>query len=252
MSRLLGPGSAPEDLLCFASAGNIAERHWAGRFLDDGRGFHEWAPHQVDNVVTPWGSTEVSVELCWEPGASYELSVVDALTGAVVGRATTSQEGHHRSAVVRLAPESGRTYRVCVKQMGEQSGSFHLICLGGALRYATAQGSIPFPADGPEVIAVGAVDSTGQRAAYSSCGPNSRQPKPDLVAVVPFPSVWRPRPFSGTSAAAPQAAGLAALVWARHADWTAAQVREFLQSSARDLGPVGHDYETGFGMINLP
>ena len=29
--------------------------------------------------------------------------------------------------------------------------------------------------------------------------------KPDLVATVPFPSGWRTRPFSGTSAAAPQA-----------------------------------------------
>jgi subtilisin len=141
---------------------------------------------------------------------------------------------------------------VRVKQTGGKPGSFHLISLGGGLRYATTPGSIPFPGDGPEVIAVGAVDSTGQRASYSSCGPNSRQPKPDLVATVPFPSLWRPRPFSGTSAAAPQAAGLAALVCGRHSDWTAKQVRDFLITSAKDIGPVGHDYETGYGLIHLP
>ena len=43
---------------------------------------------------------------------------------------------------------------------------------------------------------------------YSSCGPNSLRPKPDVVAPVPFASLWRPRPFGGTSAAAPQAAAL--------------------------------------------
>ena len=60
------------------------------------------------------------------------------------------------------------------------------------------------------------------------------------------------RPFTGTSAAAPQAAGLAALVWSRHPDWTAAQVQEALRTAARDLGPAGHDFETGYGLIHLP
>jgi subtilisin family serine protease len=129
---------------------------------------------------------------------------------------------------------------------------FHLVALGANLDYTTPSGSIPFPADGPEVIAVGAVYASGQRAAYSSCGPNSLQPKPDLVAPVPFPSFWRPRPFSGTSAAAPQAAALAALLWSKHPLWTAAQIRQALCTSARDLGPPGHDFETGYGMIRLP
>jgi subtilisin family serine protease len=96
------------------------------------------------------------------------------------------------------------------------------------------------------------VSFDGQRMTYSSCGPNSAQPKPDLVAPVPFPSLWRARPFSGTSASAPQAAALAALWWSRYPGWTAAQVRLALTSSARDLGPPGHDYETGYGLITLP
>ena len=78
------------------------------------------------------------------------------------------------------------------------------------------------------------------------------RPKPDLVAPVPFPSLWRPRPFSGTSAASPQAAGLASLVWSKHPDWTAAQVWTALRQAAHDLGPPGHDYETGYGLIHLP
>jgi subtilisin family serine protease len=102
------------------------------------------------------------------------------------------------------------------------------------------------------VIAVGAVDGNGARLGYSSCGPNSPQPKPDFVAQVPFTTLWRERPFTGTSAAAPQVAGLAALLWSQHPDWTAGQVRATLRRCARDLGPAGHDWETGYGLPVLP
>src|SRR5262249_47397464 len=108
------------------------------------------------------------------------------------------------------------------------------------------------PADGPEVVAVGAVDHSGQLTSYSACGVPASKVKPDLVAPVPFISSFRDRPFAGTSAAAPQAAGLAALVWSRHLDWKAEAVRKLLQSSAHDLGVPGPDPETGFGEIHLP
>jgi subtilisin family serine protease len=101
-------------------------------------------------------------------------------------------------------------------------------------------------------VAVGAVDDRDARLSYSSCGPNSERPKPDFVAEVPFPSLWRSRPFSGTSAAAPQAAGLTALLWSRRPEWTAAKVRDALKNAAVDLGPKGHDCETGYGRVHLP
>ena len=129
---------------------------------------------------------------------------------------------------------------------------FHLVALGGYLDQATRAGSIPFPADGARIQAVGAVDSAGKRFFYSSCGPNSRLPKPDFVAPVPFASLCRERAFAGTSAAAPQAAALAALWYSRHPDWTADQVTAAMRDSARDLGPPGHDCETGYGLIHLP
>ena len=154
--------------------------------------------------------------------------------------------------MARLVPKAHHTYVVRIRLARGPAGPFHLVALGGSLQFANARGSIPFPADGPAVIAVGAVSTEGRRMSYSSCGPNSTQPKPDLVAPVPFASLWRARPFSGTSASAPQAAALAALWWSRYPDWTAAQVRKAVCSSARDLGPPGHDYETGYGLIALP
>ena len=96
------------------------------------------------------------------------------------------------------------------------------------------------------------VDQAGNRLDYSSCGPNSTKPKPDFVGLIPFPCSSRERPFAGTSAAAPQGAALAALMWSRYPEWTAAQIREALQAAALDINAPGHDWETGFGLMRLP
>ncbi len=251
LARILGAGDGPADLLCCASAGNVAQRHWAGAFDDGGDGWHEWHDGCKDNAVTPWGTEPVTVELYWHGDADYDLCVRDEATGAEVGRSPAAEPGRC-SAVVRLDAHRPQRYAVRVRLAHGRPGPFHLVVLGGGLAHTTARGSVAFPADGPEVVAVGAVDADGNRAPYSSCGPNSALPKPDFVAAVPFPSLWRPQPFTGTSAAAPQAAGLAALVWARHPQWTAAQVRAALRESARDLGVPGYDPETGYGMVALP
>jgi hypothetical protein len=254
LARLVGPGREPGDVLCFASAGNTAQRHWSGRFRDDGRGLHEWGPGRTDNELHPWGGTPVSVELCWQPGAAYQLCVHDLDSGRLVAcsPAHFRPTGQCGCAVVRFLPRTGCSYGVRVRLSAGRPGDFHLVVLGGGLGWATVRGSISFPADGGGVLAVGAVDVGGRRVCYSSCGPNSQRPKPDFVATVPFPSQWRGRPFTGTSAAAPQAAALAALWWSRHPDWSASQVRTALQATAQDLGPPGHDYETGYGLIRLP
>lgn len=252
LRKLLGSGAQPGDILCFASAGNTAHRHWCGAFHNDGNGWHAWRGGRTANPVTPWGTERVSVELCWKPGSTYSVHIFDRTTGKEVGMAATPRLTRASCSAVRFLPVAGHSYEARVKLRSGKGGDFHMVALGGELEFSKTRGSIPFPGDGAEVLAVGAVDRHGKRAGYSSCGPNSATPKPDLVAPVPFPSQWRPRPFSGTSAAAPQAAGLAALCWSKHPDWTAEQVRRAMRDWARDLGPAGHDCETGYGMAILP
>jgi len=253
LAKLIGAGNHPGDLVCVASAGNTARRHWSGAFANSGDGWHAWQPGKKDNRVRPWSSGErVSVELCCPPGCIYQLQVVDSTKGTEVGRGLSGADPQRGCAVVRFTPTVGRRYQLRVKHVGGPVQPFHVVALGAELDVATARGSIPFPGDSPAVLAVGAVDEEGRRQQYSSCGPNSTRPKPDFVAPVPFATLWRERPFTGTSAAAPQVAALAALCWSRHPDWTAGQVREALRSWARDLGPDGHDCETGHGQVRLP
>lgn len=251
LAQIVGPGSRPGDLLCYASAGNTALRHWCGPFRDNGAGLHEWQPGKTSNPLTPWTAERVSVELYWRPGADYDLSVIDDL-GRPAGPTLMHRGEDRYCSVVSFLPKPYGDYRVQVKKATGHGEPFHLAVLGGGLQHATSRGSVCCPADSAAVLAVGAVSHDGKRAGYSSCGPNSPAPKPDFVAPIPFHSMWRARPFTGTSAAAPQAAALAALVWSRHPDWSADQVRAALRAAARDLGPPGHDFETGYGLIALP
>ena len=258
LAKVIGRGTAGNDMLFFASAGNLAERHWSGRLRPDVEGFHQWFGANRDNPVIPWGNDRVSVELYGQGCQDLEVQVRETATSKQIGRCRAGKADSPCGcpcASVRFLPQPGSEYQVRVRSnagMKNPSQPFHLVILGGGLLFTTANGSIPFPADGANVHAVGAVDDSNQRLSYSSCGPNSRLLKPDLVAPVPFPSSWRAQPFSGTSAAAPQAAALAALFWSRHPNWNAAQVSQALKQTSRDLGPMGHDWETGHGLLRLP
>lgn len=252
-------GLAPllKDALFFASAGNTAQRHWCGLYRPDDAGWHRWRGEVIENTLIPWGQERVAVELYGPTLCSFELAIHDRDSGALVGRSALYVDATKTCgrAVVRFEPNPNATYAVklrCVDSPLPKLEAFHLVVLGGALEHTTSRGSIPFPGDGADVLAVGAVDRENRRVPYSSCGPNSRLPKPDLVAPVPFPSVCRDRPFAGTSAAAPQAAGLAALLWSGRPTASASQMTEALREGAFDLGPPGHDYETGYGLIRLP
>ena len=126
---------------------------------------------------------------------------------------------------------------------------------------------ISVPADGPGVIAVGSVHPwTGELAPTSSRGPTADgRIKPDVVApgrgvlsvsgrgagegAEPF-SLREYSHASGTSFAAPIAAGVCALLLQRHPDWTPRQVADALRSTAADLGPAGPDTLYGWGRVD--
>jgi subtilisin family serine protease len=140
--------------------------------------------------------------------------------------------------------------------------------------------SLVYPAKYPEVISVGATDHNDMRCSYSCHGPEL-----DIVA----PSGWQltsqewtaskgrgalwttdiigPEGLSsaplnatpeitdyfainGTSGACPVAAGVAALILSLEPNLTGAEVRHFLERSAKDLGDPGRDDYYGWGRVD--
>ena len=243
---------ALDGALFTACAGNVADRHWWGKFDADRKGYHQWQTGNIDNGIKPWSDERVTVALSWQGKADFDLIVIDRATGRPVASSPAKDRVERTSAVCRFDPDAARSYAVRVRKAAGDEVAFHCVALHSGLEASVRRGSVCFPADGPEVLAVGAVDHAGKRQAYSACGPNSKCPKPDLVAPVPFVCASRGQPFGGTSAAAPQAAGVAALLRSRHPDWKEPDLRKAMQSAARDLCTPGHDCETGYGMLRMP
>lgn len=242
---------ALDGALFTACAGNVASRHWWGTYREAPSGFHEWRPGVIENALKPWGDERVTVAVTWKAKADFNLTIVDG-EGKTVAMSSAADGVPRASAVARFDPQPGRKYSVRLQKVRGEDPAFHCFALHSGLGEVVARGSVCFPADGPEVMAVGAADHRGQRQAYSGCGPNSTRGKPDVVAPVPFRCPGRSQPFGGTSAAAPQAAGVAALLLSRHPNWKEADLRKALHTSAKDLGTPGFDHETGFGMLRLP
>jgi subtilisin family serine protease len=246
LAEALGVGTANECLL-FACAGNIAQRHWAGPAKANAQGYQLWSTGQMDNPLSPWDDRPVTIEVVTADPRTVTAQVWDTTRQRVVGNFSRARD----HVAVRFHPDTDHHYVLRLKHERPSAGPIRVVALGAGLEQHTAEGSIAFPADGAAVIAVGAVDAQGHRAAYSAGGQVGPLPKPDFVASVPFPSRWREQPFGGTSAAAPQAAALAAVLWSKHPTWTAGQIRAALQKSSTDLNTPGHDWQTGYGLLHL-
>jgi subtilisin family serine protease len=120
-----------------------------------------------------------------------------------------------------------------------------------------------YPGAYPDVIAVGAVGKTRRRASFSNTGSHISVVAPGIgiVSTLPMkPSADRESDetkyasWDGTSMATPHVTAVAALILARHPDFTPAQVRERLISTATKLSAMGSKNKTneyGYGLLNV-
>jgi thermitase len=109
-------------------------------------------------------------------------------------------------------------------------------------------------------MAVAASDQNNNRAKFSCYGKELSVTAPGVQIMATTPTYKVPLNdygyaqnyafLQGTSMATPLVAGVAALVWSRHPEWTAKQVRQHLEKTAVDVGPAGKDNESGFGVVN--
>ena len=108
---------------------------------------------------------------------------------------------------------------------------------------------VSYPAAYGSVIAVGAIDSSERRASFSNYGSG-------LDVMAPGVSIYSTQAgdgyqyLSGTSAAAPHVAGVAALMLSVNPALTPEEVGATINSTARDISQTGYDPTTGWGIVN--
>ena len=106
-----------------------------------------------------------------------------------------------------------------------------------------------FPGAEPNVIAVTATDENDQVFGEANRGPYIAVAAPGVDILVPAPDAAY-QITTGTSIAAAEASGLAALLIARAPKLSPAAVRKIMMDTAKDLGPAGHDPVFGAGLLN--
>ncbi|QNP69844.1 type VII secretion-associated serine protease mycosin [Streptomyces roseirectus] len=105
-----------------------------------------------------------------------------------------------------------------------------------------------YPASYDGVLAVAASDRNNERAAFSQSGDfvGVAAPGVDMISTVPGGGHCSD---NGTSFSAPYVAGVAALVKAKHPDWTAREVvAQIEQTAERTI--AGHDRLVGWGVVD--
>ncbi len=183
------------------------------------------------------------------------LEWADSLGADIVSSSLKFRENDNGGGYTWLDMD-GQTARVTrAAAMAERRG---ILIVNGAGNdgFDPAHNTLVAPADGVNVLAVGAVTLGGSRARLSSCGPTTDavpRTKPDVMAPgedVFAASVESDSAYalvSGTSLSCPLAAGVAALLLSVH-DATPAQLRDILRSTA--TGAHSPDNLWGWGIID--
>jgi subtilisin family serine protease len=265
-------------VIYISSAGNTANKHYEGDFLDNGNHEHDFSGGKNQSFnFTLDRIADATVVLEWNDrfGASdnnYDLYLYDKANGQLLAYSNNSQTGTQDPLEILDYENPGKTpidaeIRVVNVNGAAQPRNLAVFIHdnGGVFRsdYSVKNGSITGHQALPGVVTVGAVsaDDPGSVEFYSSRGPVTisypvpeiRQ-KPDICGVTNvrisgaggFPAV-NPGRFTGTSAAAPHIAGVVASVWGAYPGLTPDQVKDYLYRSA---DPDGDPNGCGHGLAN--
>ena len=106
-----------------------------------------------------------------------------------------------------------------------------------------------YPAADPNVIAVTATDAKNALFLGANRGNHIAVAAPGVDVLVPAPE-GSYQLTTGTSVAAAEVSGVAALLIERDPALTPSELRRILMNSARDLGPKGRDRDFGSGLVD--
>ena len=239
-----------------------------------------------DSTIKITRDPPFGIALFWaDPlGAStkdYDLYLLNPEGNTIYVASTNSQDGNDDPYEFIDSGPWNDTNNLLVISMpqGDNNRFIHLNTYRGRLEHGTA-GQIKGHQAAVDAFAVAAVDAQGRNTAFdgtesvetfSSDGPRrvfydpdgtpmtpgnvsstggEVRPKPDLAAAdgVATATSWF-NPFYGTSASAPHAAAVAALLLSKKPSLTPAKVRAALTGSALDIEDTGWDRDSGAGIV---
>ncbi len=248
------------------SAGNSAKEHWNGTWSDPDK--NRWMNFSGSDELLHLNLSageEASVWMQWNDWTNshndYNVYAYESPTdfysnpASYVDYSVDLQNGtQDPDEVFYNASVNGDIYLAIRNASANGSAEFTMWFRGNSdPEYRTRHQSVTNPGTGERILTVGAAYyDNNQVESFSSNGPtiDGRQ-KPDIVAPDGVSTSAYSGAFYGTSAAAPHAAGTAALVLdASNESLTPSQLKSELVSNARDVNGTEPDYAYGHGMVD--
>ena len=257
------------NILWVNAAGNSAQDHWSGLFSDaDGNKVHDFVGTDQSNTIQIKSNRTICAYLKWDewPNAvsDFDLGLLLESTGQIVAMSESTQSGATPPLEVLCFTNLGvtTTYGIFIRGYRVVSAPRLDLTTRAAepLEYQTAAGSVADPGTSPSALTVGAVCiSSNVIEPYSSQGPTiDGRVKPDLSghdsassATYGAAGVCGKDGFPGTSAAAPEVAGAAALIKQLNPTLDANALQTFLEQNGIDAGPAGKDNLYGAGIVSV-
>jgi hypothetical protein len=260
---------AEAGILLVTSAGNYADEHWSGSFVDhDDDGLHDF--HAIDGgLPIYWGAGTRRLYLSWNQYRLCGHTDLDAYvynqSGNLVGRSTSTQSSENKNCqpVERVsvqAAEEGWYFLYIDHVSGDPDVRMNVLSRGGTVWQGNAEGSITDPGTHPLALTVGAVRANdylfNDVEYFSSQGPTlGGLAKPDIAGPDGLSTyTYGPTNFYGTSASTPAVAAAIALEMSAHPGMSARVAADRLMDSAAEFRSTWEpvDMAIGAGRARLP
>ena len=205
---------------------------------DHGHGTHvagTVAANAADLIGVAPDATLLAYKVLGAGGSGSTSDIIAAIERA----ADPNQDGDFsdRAHVINLSLGGPGTAEDAISRAVDNASAAGVVVIVAAGNDG-ATASIGSPGVAATAVTVGAIDSAGKVAPFSSRGPTPKHLafKPDLsapgVAIVSSIPGGKTQAFNGTSMATPHVAGLAALLRQLHPEWTPAEVKAALIAGA--------------------